>query len=444
MLVAGCARRLRPPGQRAASPGGSPLLDKAIAAKEKHAQAWRDAPGIAGSGVGLNRRGKPVIEVFKDKTGRCRSPRDARRRSCPDGRSRGSSLARSLPTDPLPETGPDRSLVRPRRRRDGHARSARYGRDRTVYALSNNHVFAGVNTASIGDPIIQPGDVDGGSDPDDRIGDARRLPEDRLQRRTRTRWTPQSRSRRPANVGTATPPDGYGAPSPDDRTCVRRAGRCRSTDAQRGFNTGRRSTRSTSTSTSATSPQQTICFPGFEARFVNQFADPRRDAFSASGDSGSLLVDPGRQPAGRVALRRWRRPDDREPDRPRAERFGVTIDGAPPTEGPPSAPTGLVRSAGDGQRDPVLDGVRPSTAARRSRTTRCIAGQAGTQRRSSRTPAPRRRFVDSGLTNGTTYYYKVSAENVYGESALSNEVSATPADLVPADSRCRRSTTSTA
>ena len=39
-----------------------------------------------------------------------------------------------------------------------------------VYALSNNHVFAGINSASIGDPIIQPGDVDGGSDPADRIG----------------------------------------------------------------------------------------------------------------------------------------------------------------------------------------------------------------------------------------------------------------------------------
>ena len=32
-----------------------------------------------------------------------------------------------------------------------------------------------------------------------------------------------------------------------------------------------------------------------------------------------------------------------------------------------------------------------------------------------------------------TYYYKVSAENVYGESPLSSEVSATPAGLVPPD-----------
>ena len=35
-------------------------------------------------------------------------------------------------------------------------------------------------------------------------------------------------------------------------------------------------------------------------------------------------------------------------------------------------------------------------------------------------------FTDTGLTNGTTYYYKVTASNAAGESPKSNEVSATP------------------
>ena len=39
-----------------------------------------------------------------------------------------------------------------------------------VYALSNNHVYADGNAASIGDGAIQPGTVDGGTDPADRIG----------------------------------------------------------------------------------------------------------------------------------------------------------------------------------------------------------------------------------------------------------------------------------
>jgi titin len=37
-------------------------------------------------------------------------------------------------------------------------------------------------------------------------------------------------------------------------------------------------------------------------------------------------------------------------------------------------------------------------------------------------------FTDSGLTNGTTYYYVVSALNAGGESANSAQASATPAD----------------
>jgi hypothetical protein len=39
------------------------------------------------------------------------------------------------------------------------------------YILSNNHVMANINQASIGDHILQPGAYDGGTDPADRIGD---------------------------------------------------------------------------------------------------------------------------------------------------------------------------------------------------------------------------------------------------------------------------------
>jgi hypothetical protein len=37
------------------------------------------------------------------------------------------------------------------------------------YVLSNNHVLANTNNANIGDPILQPGPYDGGTDPADRI-----------------------------------------------------------------------------------------------------------------------------------------------------------------------------------------------------------------------------------------------------------------------------------
>ncbi|MGO8673987.1 MAG: choice-of-anchor tandem repeat GloVer-containing protein [Capsulimonadaceae bacterium] len=41
-------------------------------------------------------------------------------------------------------------------------------------------------------------------------------------------------------------------------------------------------------------------------------------------------------------------------------------------------------------------------------------------------------FVDTGLTNGATYYYTVAAVNTYGTSPMSNEESATPEQAIPA------------
>ncbi|GAC1420773.1 MAG: hypothetical protein NVSMB57_14640 [Actinomycetota bacterium] len=45
-------------------------------------------------------------------------------------------------------------------------------------------------------------------------------------------------------------------------------------------------------------------------------------------------------------------------------------------------------------------------------------------------------YTDSGLTNGTTYFYKVAAVNAVGTGALSNEASATPAATVGTPTAC--------
>jgi hypothetical protein len=47
--------------------------------------------------------------------------------------------------------------------------AAGVGVPRRYYILSNNHVLANSNAALLGDPILQPGPFDGGTDPTDRI-----------------------------------------------------------------------------------------------------------------------------------------------------------------------------------------------------------------------------------------------------------------------------------
>lgn len=89
----------------------------------------------------------------------------------------------------------------------------------------------------------------------------------------------------------------------------------------------------------------------------------------------------------------------------------------------PATPTGLAATAGNAQ---VSLNWNASTGATSYHVKRSIASGAETQ---VSAPASNS-FTDTGLTNGTKYFYVVSAVNSRGESANSSEVSATP--TVPA------------
>jgi fibronectin type 3 domain-containing protein len=89
----------------------------------------------------------------------------------------------------------------------------------------------------------------------------------------------------------------------------------------------------------------------------------------------------------------------------------------------PPAPTGLSASAGNSQvslswtasSGATSYNVYRGTSAGGEGTTSIATGITGTS------------YANIGLTNGTTYYYKVAAVNSAGTSGMSNEASATPA-----------------
>jgi hypothetical protein len=88
---------------------------------------------------------------------------------------------------------------------------------------------------------------------------------------------------------------------------------------------------------------------------------------------------------------------------------------------PPAAPAGLSATAGSEQISLAWTAASGATFYNLHRAT--VSG-------GPYTPIlidwPGTSFIDSGLTNGTTYFYVVTATNTAGESPQSNEASATP------------------
>jgi hypothetical protein len=87
---------------------------------------------------------------------------------------------------------------------------------------------------------------------------------------------------------------------------------------------------------------------------------------------------------------------------------------------PPSAPTGLTASAANAQVNLTWNASSGATAYYLKRST--TSGGPYTQ---IATPSATS-YADNSVTNGTKYYYVVSAYNSYGQSANSAEVNATP------------------
>lgn len=88
----------------------------------------------------------------------------------------------------------------------------------------------------------------------------------------------------------------------------------------------------------------------------------------------------------------------------------------------PPAPTGVSATPGNGQITVAWSPVSGATSYRLYRST-ISGGQGSTPWRTGLTQTS---FIDTGLSNGTSYFYRVSAVGAAGESPLSIEVQAKP------------------
>ncbi|MEW6207610.1 MAG: serine protease [Acidobacteriota bacterium] len=156
-----------------------------------------------------------------------------------------------------------------------------------VVILSNNHVLANSNAASLGDPILQPGPADGGTDPADRIATLTRFveilfdgSENRVDCAIATPVEPNSVIWNTKDVGPQTPLEARVLTEDDLGDFVHKTGR--TTEHTQGF-------------VQALFATVTVKYDLFQkATFVDQIIvsqSPAEEAFSNGGDSGSLVYD---------------------------------------------------------------------------------------------------------------------------------------------------------
>ena len=321
--------------------GSDDGLQRADQARQRHTDALLANPGVVGVALGRNPAGRASVLVFTTKAGVSGIPRNV------DGvpvhvRVTGEIFAFNPPPhdhgggggdgETVDATDPTARFTRPvpigvstghpditagtigARVKDGAG---------NVYALSNNHVYADENQASIGDAVIQPGTFDDGSSPDDDIGTLSDFETIVFSTSASNVIDAAIALSSTADLGNATPSDGYGTPKSTTMTAV-----LDMKVKKYGRTTGE--TKATVPGINAT---VIVGYSTGTARFVNQIIITP-GTFSAGGDSGSLIVVDGKgrnkadngKPVGLLFAGSFfmtvANPIDAVLDR-----FGVTIDG---------------------------------------------------------------------------------------------------------------------
>lgn len=314
----------------------------AKAAQERHTEKLLDIQGVVGTAIGMDENGLAVVQILTERRGVAKLP------AFLDGvpvkpMVTGKLYAQSSPTDRFPRpvpigvsSGTERLFTEAGQTYCSVGTlGARVTNGTQIFALSNNHVYANENDAQVGDRILQPGRVDMTSQ---GCGSAAEINESVIG--TLHSWVQIQFGRRATNqidaaialttagqVGTATPEDGYGAPSstPVDAFVgqpVQKYGR--TTGLTLGTVVG-------------VNASVLINYSAGVARFVNQVViQGSNGPFSQSGDSGSLIVTQGDNAPVALLFAGGETITIGNPISQVLGAFGVTIDtGGAPIDTPP-------------------------------------------------------------------------------------------------------------
>lgn len=344
----------------------------AIRAQERHNDALMRTPGVVGTAVSQLPNGRGVIQVFV---------MDATPRNIPDAldsipvhvRVTGMLVARSDPKLRLRPAPLGYSVGHPAITA-GTIGARVVDASGAVYVLSNNHVLAASNAASIGDATLQPGTFDGGTSAD-RIGSLSAFRPIDFSGASNL-FDAAIAVSDVTSLDNSTPADdGYGLPNSvifndadgnglfDDRAALLGV-------AVQKYGRTTKLTRGTITGVNATVDicyEVVFIFCTKSARFTDQMviASP---GFSDGGDSGSLIVtdDTGRNPVGLLFAGSATETIANRIDFV-LDHFNVAIDGVgsgpPPPPPPPPDPVGDAAMVGINAASNITKGATPFVGA---------------------------------------------------------------------------------
>jgi hypothetical protein len=321
---------------------GQQGLEQAMRVQERHTPALMARADVVGTAVGLDAAGNPVVKVYLQRAGVPGLPTQLDGfRVSPEvvGPIRAlvqrgqDANPRAPPCGTPPCGGGGGSSVDPTARFErpvpigvstGHPDitagtiGARVTDGTNVYALSNNHVYADQNNASIGDEALQPGTFDGGVPGEDAIGTLADFETIVFSTSANNVIDAAIALSSTSLVGNATPTDGYGTPSSATTAAL---------PGMRVMKYGR-TTSLTKGRVDAVNAIVNVQYDVGVARFVQQVIV--RGRFSAGGDSGSLIVVERGTDGGKAVALLFAGGSGITVGNPIGavlSRFGVTIDG---------------------------------------------------------------------------------------------------------------------